>query len=216
MGRKPSTLLTLLLVLVCATYAAAEGNPSAGLDAACKKAPDPDFCELFLQPCASDFSAGNDPKKMGFVAINATLGKVQASKAFILRLSVEKQAKKDARAAIMLCVGKFGRSEGNLKMAARELNYTNGAAADVDVLRKPNRADPIKMIDDATTELSACVDALKKSGEAGKTDGEGKTDAEVDGGDVTLVALRQAIDSVLACGVAKAFIPNSKVARGKI
>lgn len=199
-------LLTLLLVLVSATYAAAAGNPSAGLEAACKKAPDPDFCELFLQPLASDFS-GNDTKKMGSVAINAALGKVGTAKAFILRLNVEKQANKDARAAIMLCVGKFDRSEGNLKMAARELNSTGGDAAASPAQSKPNRADPAKMIDSATSELSACVDALKKSAEVGKADGD-KTDAEVDGGDVTRVALRQAIDSVLACGVAKAFVPS--------
>lgn len=202
----PLTLLLLFVLLICAPYAAAQesptaapeeapssqgkGNPAAGLDEKCKKSANPAFCGLIYQPYASIF-ASKDEQKIGFTAINVTLGQVRATKSFMTREAMNDKSSK-VHAAMMTCVGRVARAEGSLKMAAREFDVTS----DVEVQRKVRRADPKKMLDSASTELTTCLDALKKT-----------TATDEGSNDVALVAMRKTDDSVVACSVAKSLLP---------
>ncbi|KAL1535511.1 hypothetical protein AAHA92_28282 [Salvia divinorum] len=200
MGKSTLLISPYLLLLVSAASA---GNPSAALDEACKKTPDPAFCKLLLQPSAAEFT-GNDPKQMGFAAINATLDKVKGVKTFMTGKAVKGAKNKELKGAIMDCVGQFERGEKALRLAVGDYGRNGSEAPSSNAPRKLGaKAVPIKELDTASDELTTCREALRKSVDAPSQGGAGDENA-----DVGTEALRAARESVLACSISKSlFMP---------
>lgn len=162
----PAMLLLLLLHIGCA---------GAGVEEACKKASDAKFCATLLQA-----QAEKEPVKTGLAAMNATLGRVDELREFMVRQAVQEQTTPEELAALSGCLCNVGEAEGGVKVALQTLNETKGAERD----------ELLKMIDGATAELTACLASLKTHTSPPLRE-----------------AVRLTDDSVQACSVARSLLP---------
>lgn len=179
-----------LILLLQIIYAAAQNTTTGdGVETACQKSSDAHFCVELLMPYASQF-IGNDTSKMGYAAISATLAQVQATRAYMVRQTMEPEATAAEREAVTECLGMVGNSDDNLRMASQEFD---GMRAAKDQQRSSRRQTVVKMIDSARTDQSGCLDLLQKH-------------KDLIGGRVIGEAARLANRSVKACSVAQAFI----------
>ncbi|KAG6393543.1 hypothetical protein SASPL_147786 [Salvia splendens] len=175
------------------------GNPSAGLNEACKKTSDPSFCTLLLQPSAAQFTT-NDPKQMGFAAVSATLDKVKGVRTFMMGKAAKGAMNKELRGAINDCIDQIGRGERALRTAVGGPSASEAPSANAP--RKLGaKAVPIHELGTATKELTTCRDALRKN-----VDPEAPADDE--NANIGNEAVRATGESVLACDIAKSlFMP---------
>ncbi|KAG6395382.1 hypothetical protein SASPL_146025 [Salvia splendens] len=195
---KSILLMCPFVLLVLLVPAASAGNPSAGLDVACKKTQNPPFCTLLLQPSAVEFTT-NDPKQMGFAAINATLDKVKGVRTFMMGKAKKGATNKELKGAINDCIDQVGRAEMALRMAIG--GPSGSEAPSTNAPRKLGaKSVPIKELGTATQELTTCRAALQKN-----VDTEAPPDENVKTG---TEALRAAKESILACDISKSlFMP---------
>lgn len=168
----PAMLLLLLLHIGCA---------GAGVEEACKKASDAKFCATLLQAQAQASElAEKEPVKTGLAAMNATLGRVDELREFMVRQAVQEQTTPEELAALSGCLCNVGEAEGGVKVALQTLNETNGAERD----------ELLKMINGAAAELTTCLASLKTHTSPPLRE-----------------AVRLTDDSVQACSVARSLLP---------
>ncbi|KAI3471058.1 hypothetical protein Pfo_027721 [Paulownia fortunei] len=184
---KVAFTMLLLLQIVCATYAAAASD--AQLEAACKRTSHVKFCVNLLQPYASQFE-DNDPDKMGYAAISATLAQAQAARAFMVRQSTDTEASAAERAALKHCLDKVGDSVDSLHQAAREFDEMRGTK---DEQREYHRKKVINRINSSSNDQNACSDLFKKN-------------RKKVGDEIAAAVRRQAAEAAQASFVAQAFI----------
>ncbi|KAG6393544.1 hypothetical protein SASPL_147787 [Salvia splendens] len=168
-------LLTATILLLHIAAATSEGR----IDAACRKAPDARFCASLLQPHASEFSDASGVGT-GMAAVNATLGRVDELRKFMVEEAVREQSTPEELDTLSRCLGNVGNGEGALEVALQTLNDSRGAEQD----------EASRMIGGAAAELSACAESLKKHAHD----------------DVIRKAFDLTEDSVKACFVARAIL----------
>lgn len=174
----PAILLLLLLLQIVSST-----GDGGGVEAACKHAPDPQFCATLLQPYASQLSDGDGGGglKPATAAMNATLERVDELREYMVHEAVQEQTTPEELAVLSRCLSNVGDGEGALKVALQTLKETKGT----------ERAELLKMMDAATSQLTTCVDSLKKHARD----------------DVVRKAMSLTQDSIQACSLAKNFLP---------
>lgn len=94
---------------------------------------------------------------------------------------MQEQTTPEELATLSRCLSNVGDGEGALKVALETLMETQGT----------ERAELVKIVDEAAAKLTICVDSLKKHAHD----------------DVVRKAMNLTQDSVQACALAKAFLP---------